>query len=400
MKILAILNISNKEDIHCDSGYIFQCILADWFMSHGHTYVVAASDCKEFRYDRRLKAKKRYIKLGNNKYSSRFDFDSDQILNLIQKEKPDLIFNTQAELTSHIRSVLTWNKTNIPLVTYCHYPALWANNIKSPIPETDESLNAGNLGKSILFDILCALQTSDLFIIQSKFAKGLIERAAQYHKIKYDKRKFIVIAPPADPMFLSDTNPYNPRNTDTFVYNHRLYKTYGTEDFIEIFHRIYQQFAIPCTVFDPMKNRSLQRAAQNNTPAAYRQQMSQDNAFIISDNNKTRETYKDSINNSIACFAPLRRTCVWSMACMDCMGLGIPVIAPYMAAFPEFVPKQLLYKNEKTLHKILHSLLNDIKFRKSASDACFRSAHRFSAQNIGAKLESYFETLVKNTCVE
>ena len=127
MKILSILNISNKDNISCDSGYIFQCILSKQFEKMGHKYVIAGANCLEFKQAKELKCKKEYINLGTNKFSSRFDFNSDEIAKLIQKVKPDVIFNTQIELTSAIRSVLVWNKLDIPIVTYCHYPALWAN---------------------------------------------------------------------------------------------------------------------------------------------------------------------------------------------------------------------------------------------------------------------------------
>ena len=57
-------------------------------------------------------------------------------------------------------SVLVWNKLDIPIVTYCHYPALWANNMKLRIPEIDQSLNAGNLGNKIVFDSIVETITS------------------------------------------------------------------------------------------------------------------------------------------------------------------------------------------------------------------------------------------------
>ena len=43
------LNISNKENITCDSGYIFQAILAEEFNKNGHEYIGAGSDFKQFR---------------------------------------------------------------------------------------------------------------------------------------------------------------------------------------------------------------------------------------------------------------------------------------------------------------------------------------------------------------
>lgn len=396
MKILSILNISNKDNISCDSGYIFQCILSKQFEKMGHKYVVAGANCPEFKQAKELKCKKEYINLGTNKFSSRFDFNSDEIAKLIQKVKPDVIFNTQVELTSAIRSVLVWNKLNIPIVTYCHYPALWANNIKSRIPEIDQSLNAGNLGNKIVFDILTALQTSDLFVIQSKFAKSLIVKAAKYYNIPYDSKKIIVIAPPADPSFLDKKNKYitTLKNRKNYIYNHRLYKTYGTQDFIDIFDGLHKRFGIQCVVLDPMQKRSQKRASQNNTPADFVKIMSKMPGMSIAQNNKTRAEYKSILNSGFACFAPLRKACVWSMACMDCIGLGIPVIAPNMAAFPEFVPQSLLYKNKRQLNKIISKLQTNNVFVKQMSEQCFKSAHEYSPKKIVEQLSYEFNKLV------
>lgn len=396
MKILSILNISNKDNISCDSGYIFQCILSKQFEKTGHKYVVAGANCPEFKQAKELKCKKEYINLGTNKFSSRFDFNSDEIAKLIQKVKPDVIFNTQVELTSAIRSVLVWNKLDIPIVTYCHYPALWANNIKSRIPEIDQSLNAGNLGNKIVFDILTALQTADLFVIQSKFAKSLIVKAAKYYNIPYDSKKIIVIAPPSDPSFLDKKNKYITmlKNRKNYIYNHRLYKTYGTQDFINIFDGLHKHFGIQCVVLDPMQKRSPKRALQNNTPADFVKIMSKTPGMSIAQNNKTRNEYKSILNSGFACFAPLRKACVWSMACMDCMGMGIPVIAPNMAAFPEFIPQSLLYKNERQLNKIISKLQTNDAFVKQMSEQCFVSAHKYSPEKIAEQLSYEFNKLV------
>lgn len=401
MKVLSILNISNKDNIECDSGYIFQCIIANCFIANGDKYVVAGSDCKQFRRAKGLKAAKKYIKLGTNKYSARFDFDSDEISKLILDTKPDIIFNTQAELTSAIRSVLVWNKLEIPLVTYCHYPALWANKLTSDTPELDESLNAHNIGQSIVFDILGTLQTSDLFIIQSNFAKSLIEKAARYHRVKYNKNKFIVIPPPADSDFLDNKYLSSQLNDKSFVYNHRLYKTYGTEDFINIYLNIYKKFGIKCKILDPMANRSDKRQTHNPSPNLLKQQMSNLECFDTGLDNATRKKYKNILLNSLGCFAPLRRACVWSMACVDCMGLGIPVIAPKMAAYPEFVPPYLLYTNEKQLHRIVNSLIFDEQFRQKASKQCYRMACRLSGETISEKLRHQFAKLLdRKQCAE
>ena len=67
-------------------------------------------------------------------------------------------------------------------------------------------------------------------------AKELLEKAAKFHNIKYSRSRFFVIAPPADEKFLEYI--YTNEPDKNFVYNHRLYKTYGTEKFITIFKKL------------------------------------------------------------------------------------------------------------------------------------------------------------------
>ena len=78
MKILTIMNISNEQDLTCDSGYIFQRVLAGAFSKYGCEYHIAGADCQAFREIRNNHFVKHYISCGTNRYSSRYNFNFDE----------------------------------------------------------------------------------------------------------------------------------------------------------------------------------------------------------------------------------------------------------------------------------------------------------------------------------
>lgn len=258
MKILSFINISNENDLECDSGYIFQRIIAKELHHRGHDYHIAGSNCKSFQNINEPYFYKHYITWGTNRYSSRYNFNFDETKKLIESVKPDIIFNCQIELTSAIRAVLETIKTkNVPLISYCHYPALWDPTIMhSSRPLLDNTLNNGQVGYNILFNILTSLVTANKVLIQSYYARSLLESAINFYKIPY-KYKIGIVQPPVDSLLFDKQNHYNTKEPClSFLYNHRLYKSYGSEEFLSISNKIIERFNLESVVFDSMPNRS------------------------------------------------------------------------------------------------------------------------------------------------
>lgn len=174
--ILSIANISNIDDLMCDSGIIFQRILASEFAKKNIKYHIVGPNTPQFETYNIENTIKHLGPIGCTRYASRFSFDWHYFAGLINAINPDIIFNNQVEITSAIRSVLvSLNKVNIKLITYCHYPAIWGINTDTFV--IDESINSSSLGTPIIFDIISAVLTSDQFIIQSQFARSLILKA-------------------------------------------------------------------------------------------------------------------------------------------------------------------------------------------------------------------------------
>ncbi len=387
MRILAVINISNVDDFFCDSGVIFQRILAEEFVRKKIEYGIVGPGIQAFKNFKLPGAKKYYIALGTTRYSSRFSFDWTGLSSVIRQYSPDLIFNNQIEITSAIRSVLvTLKSPQMPIVSYCHYPALWG--ILDKIPELDESLNHQKLGLPILFDILSALLTSNVVVIQSEFAKTLLTKAAHYFRLG-EFRDMEVVPPPKDPLLTGNCPSRVPQRRQLF-YNHRLYQSYGSEQFIQFIRQISDS-DFELVVSDPMSNRSSSRSQLSNSPAYYRKQISLMPRTRLINGNRSRDHYKKAIQNSRVAFGAFRKACVWSMAAVDCMGLGTPVIAPRYAAYPEFIPDSLLFDNLKEAEELTKRLLYDDSFWIENSQKCVERTFRLSPQIIAERLVQLFE---------
>jgi hypothetical protein len=385
MKVLALLNVSNVDDLSCDSGVIFQSILTREFYRSGIEYVLIGPDIAAFHALDFPLGRKAFLQMGTNRYDSRFTFDWEGLKQLIAHEMPDAIFNNQIELTSAIRALLvTLGANNTPLVAYCHYPALWG--IKDGgVPVLDESLNTAGLGLPIVFDILNAACLADVFIIQSEFGKNLVLAAAAFHRVTL-KQPPIVLPPPYDPRLYRETLGLPPCNR-RLVYNHRLYASYGTEAFVSLVEGLSN---VECRIFDPMPNRSAKRHSLSPSPMEFRATLKKMPYTELVDGNISREKYGALLQEARVGMGALRRACVWSMAAVDCMGLGIPVVAPHYAAYPEFIPQQLLFTDLDQAKDLIGRLLEDDHFWLSSTHACHAMVKQLAPSHIAQRLQQLF----------
>lgn len=398
MKILSIINISNEQDLTCDSGFIFQRVIASELTKLGCEYHIAGSACQAFKESESTFFVKHYISNGTNRYSSRYNFNFEEFDNLLEKVNPDIIFNCQIELTAAIKSVLEFKKYKIPLISYCHYPALWSNSSNKPL--LDETLNGGGIGLNIVMNILTAVSIADKVLIQSNFAKNLIEKAMHYYNMPYIN-KIGVIPPPLDDKIFDGKNHYlHHENHHNFLYNHRLYKSYGSETFIKLSEKIFNKFNIICNVFDSMPNRSSFRSSVNKTPEYYKNIISMKNNFNLINGNVSRDEYKHLLLQNLFALGAFRNTCVWSMASLDCSSIGIPVIAPNYAAYNEFIPEDLLFNDAKEAMYIINKLINDNIFRTRMSKKAFAISKKFKADVTARKLLDLFKKEKAKKCAE
>ena len=144
MKILSYLNISNVDDIECDSGYIFNYTLAEAFSSLDCDYRIILPDAIKGCSGRFNDSEKYFVTMGCTKYEARYHFEWEKVLSIITNYRPDVIFLNQAEFTAVFRTLLDTNGfKNVRIFTYCHYPAIHLTSADEAI--IDYTLNDSGL---------------------------------------------------------------------------------------------------------------------------------------------------------------------------------------------------------------------------------------------------------------
>lgn len=174
MKILSYLNVSNVDDIECDSGYIFNYTIASELSSRGVRVDIIFPSELRGRINKISSDSQHFVEMGHTKYEVRYHFSWNELKRLIELLQPDVIFLNQAELTAHMKALLVEMGLDqaIKIVSYCHYPALHLNDDGKPCK--DYSLDNGGLGEDIIDNLFSALNIADLFFVQSNFAKRLL----------------------------------------------------------------------------------------------------------------------------------------------------------------------------------------------------------------------------------
>ena len=354
MRILSYLNVSNIDDIDCDSGVIVQRLLGGAVHEMGGQLIVAGPQHENFMKADLGQVEKRFIQIGIDRFSSRFSFDWNGFKSVVEESRPDLILCCQVEAAAAIRAVLLESRANISLLTYCHYPNLVQEG-DAVVPDSGFSIVSGVAASAVV----SALEVSDRFFIQSRFARSLITRYAPNVPNAIE-----VVPPPADPALFVRERGAAPQNRRV-LFNHRLYDSYGTKDFIE-FVRSNLSLNLELVIANPMANRSEQRTLFNNSPRKNLEAMTALGAQVH-DGTADRQKYRSTIESCRVAVAAFRRTCVWSMSVVDCMSMGVPVIAPSYAAYGEFVPKLLRFYTLDEATLLLQRLLDDDSFWLEAS---------------------------------
>ena len=388
MKILSYLNVSNVDDIECDSGYIFNYTIASELSSRGVRVDIIFPSELRGRINKISSDSQHFVEMGHTKYEVRYHFSWNELKRLIELLQPDVIFLNQAELTAHMKALLVEMGLDqaIKIVSYCHYPALHLNDDGKPCK--DYSLDNGGLGEDIIDNLFSALNIADLFFVQSNFAKRLLLDYANSNN-KPIKKEIYILSPPYDNC-LNDV-PVLTKKRNAVLYNHRLYDSYGTREFIDF---VCSNSEFNFIVTDPMINRGSDRSRFNSSPTVNRiSLMEQQNVKVV--DGSRRSSYIEAIDSCKVAIAPYRRACVWSMAVVDCFCRGLPVIGPDFAAFVELIPEFLRYKTPAEERTILRRLLNDSDFWNESTYSCRKILDSISPAVIVDSLMCQIERIIK-----
>jgi glycosyltransferase involved in cell wall biosynthesis len=379
MKILNYLNISNPSNLRSDSGFIFQELLMKKILElrpNWEFYFICSKKTPKIR-DRRI----RNITLNNNKdaYSSRFSFNWEEFKKKLKKIKLDAALINQSELSSNFFIFFNnvFNK-EIPIVSYYHYLNLSVKNSKRPI---FYDLNCGECGKIIFMKQIEAASISRMNLICSNFGKSLLLKNAR--KITaFDLSPFLNINPPIslEEVDKVKVNNKKPNELKTLIYNHRLYRHYGTGLILKWLEELYEKRKDFRVIFtDPTHKRSKIRNSYNPEVEHYKKIIKKSSFGKLKYFFSRHEYYKE-IKDSYGGIAHLNKSTLWSMSMIDIMACSKPVIAPNIAAFPEILTRKnrdLLFKNKYEFFEKINKILDNEKYRYTKGEQCREIAENY-----------------------
>ena len=377
MKILSILNVSNRENTGSDSGVIFQRLLFTECIKDGHEVVVASPFEVEIENVQNV-----FYEPGRSKYDVRFRFDWDKNRELIESINPDIILCNQIEQCANFRALLVTLglSTQIKLATYYHYlPVL---EIRERTVVWDPSLNHEGLGELILLEVFGALKSADVFFVTSEYSRNSIFALADLYNISFDDDKIVIMPPPADTFFETQkTVRFDPAKR-AVLYSSRLYEQYGTDFLLDII-KYYSSRDVKFIITDFFPNKSTERKKLDTKTELYREFLRYQRNVVVRSDGDMRIIYRDEIlRSSSMVLGPYRKNANWSMGMIDAFMMGIPGIGPDFASFPEFIPPQLIYTDKASAIALIDRLLTDERFWNEASGICKTSYSAFLPRNV------------------
>lgn len=379
------MNVSNRQNVHCDSGYIFYDILAPEFLSHGADSFTFAGP--EPLSDGRVRNV--VVELGRNKYESRFSFDWRHISYIVQQEQPDILIVNQLELLPHFRGILaTQGNTTTKIVGYAHYiPFAFDGETMYRDPSLD---NHGMLD-SIMLDFCSGIKAADAVCVHSETAKKWIKEFFKRHALGDVSGKLHIVSPPRDPSLVAST--HRDLCQGPMVYNHRLYAHYGTDFFVDLAPRVVGEVGQDVLVLDILANQSEERRRLD--PSAYqaRQRLKGMAGVTLSNKGNDRALYKRFLANAGTALAPYRTACSWSMSCIDAQGMGIPVIAPNVAWFAEHLPADLRFQTADEALALARKLKEEPEFYAFHSELGIDSTKHLAPNVIAGAFMGIFKSL-------
>ena len=392
IEMLSFLNISNRENIAADSGYLFLKSLLD-NISLGFNTVCGPQELKN------LEANIIPIDIGTSKYRARYDFPWKEISGSIRNSKPDIIFNNQIEFSPDFKALLTASGLKIPIVSYCHYIPL--TTIDQGI-SYDPSQNDNGLAEISMNRIIDGAFCSDITLVQSNYAKDLLmSYTEQYYKtrdLSELSEKIKILPPPIETKQFAEIKPKRiTENKTCIIYNHRLYAHYGTQkvfDWLNEFNKEHSQ-SFEVWVSAPTRKRSVIRNDLDNTPNKLLEWMST-LEFTNTYEAESREDYLSIIKGADFGLAPFRQNAVWSMSVGDLIGAGKPVIAPKLGSFPEMLPSETIFepRSKKQFFKQLSYLIDNPDRRMELGGISQSKAKQYSTEVIASKFTKLIGDLI------
>ncbi len=392
MKILSFLNVSNSQRISCDSGYIFQRLIAPQLVAAGHQFIFASP----VTIDGISEPGYRHFPLsfGRHKYEVRFTFPWSVIERLISEEAPDVLWVNQPELAASLRALLSSMGSSARIASYLHYFPYELDPDGQSIA-ADPAMNLDGYSDLIILKFLSGAMASDIVLVHSAHAAALLKAGLKAFSLS-TKARIKVIPPPLDPALIPARHtPFKDRSH--LIYNHRLYTQYGTETLVKYLQSGLGINDHEVVIMDILGQRSLERRKLDTTVEQFRHALANIPGVRIDIGGNNRAYYGKVLANCKLSIAPFRRTCPWSMSVVDCLAAGLPVIAQNYAFFPEIIPQKCLHDGSYAqFSELCRQLTSDEILWRECSAAGRASVSHLTPEKIAARLAEAFQA---DTCV-
>ena len=371
LRFLSLLNVSNPDRMTADSGYIFSGLLATALLDKGHEYVslspVPLPD---------IRAGHRYMSSPSTKYRARYDFPYEDVLAHLRDEAPDVVLVNQVELAPKVRAIVQELRLDAKVVVYCHYLPFFLEGEKLLV---DPSLDDHGLGMPIAISFVAGLAAADQVFVHSETARSYVVKLCSLFGYE-PTRQISLLPPPLDPELLLPKIAEEKRSR--IIYNHRLYEHYGTHRFVELARALDESVDAEIVVLDPAALSSSARRKLDPSPMQFADELGQIPSVTVLKGVDTREKYGALLRSCDLAIAPFRENCTWSMSCIDCESISIPVVAPRMAWFDEHIHDELLFDTVAEAVELVHELLTNAQSYERATAHCSTVLERLTPARV------------------
>lgn len=383
MRLLYLLNISNPDRLSADSGFTVAELLLPALVNRGVevTFVAPARVTDERVFFERTTP-------PVTKYRARFGPDLDQLVAMVRRGRPDVVVVNQIETAPAVRAALLEAGSDAALAGYCHYLPFSVTDHGAVVG--DPSLSDGGLGAPVLLAFVAGVAACDRVLVHSAAGSAWTVAVAERHGIDLADR-VRVVPPPRDERLVRD--PDHVRNTGTRptgIYNHRLYRHYGTARFTELAARLTAETAVQLWVTDLFGHRSPARVKLDPSPEKSRAQLAALPGVRVVSDDGDRDRYRDLLAAAHFGLAPLRAGCPWSMSVIDAQAMGLPVIAPRTGWFAEHIDDELLFDTFDAAVGIVRRLTEDGEFHQLHAKRAHTSTCGLTAAAVAA---TYLEAI-------
>jgi len=384
-KIISIVNISNKDNLECDSGVHVQLGFGKEMEKRGHKYVIYSQIDPDYWI---FQARK--IELGNTKYAVRFGVPyADLLKNILKEGKVDFVLVNQPEIAASVKAILIEAKLyTTQIIIYVHYLPIYLININTGTLTLDPSLNEGEIGEIILSKVFEGCKIADKILVHSQWGADLLANLSEQKFGLSLSKKISIVPPPLDNALLEKIHDFEMPFSNFIAYPNRLYAHYGTSELFKQLHYIQKKNPFKVYVSDPLANQSINRKALDPESEKLRIEL-KNYPFILwgLDEDRKRSNYYNKLRNSLLVLAPNRKAALWSMSVADGMANARPALAPNAGGYKDLLPSDLLWNNERDLQEKLLSLLREPTTWKHYAKLCYSYVQYLNPSNVGKKLE-------------